>query len=46
MLARSENNLGVLLIEQGGFPEAQEHLRRALEPCAELGIEGGRAHVV
>jgi tetratricopeptide (TPR) repeat protein/DNA-binding XRE family transcriptional regulator len=46
MLARSENNLGVLLIEQRRFGEAGEHLRRALELCADLGIEGGRAHVV
>ncbi len=46
MLARSENNLGVLLIEQGRFDEAAGHLHRALELCADLGIEGGRSHVV
>jgi len=46
MLARSENNLGVLLIEQGRFPEAANHLHRALELCADLGIESGRSHVV
>ena len=46
MLARGENNLGVLLTEQGRFDEAAEHLRRSLDICAELGIEGGRAHVL
>jgi tetratricopeptide (TPR) repeat protein len=46
MLARSENNLGILLIEQRRFGEAAAHLHRALEICGDLGIEGGRAHVV
>lgn len=46
MLARSENNLGLLLIEQRQFDEAAGHLHRALELCAELEIEGGRSHVV
>lgn len=46
MLARSENNLGVLLVEQGRYNEAVDHLRRSLEICAELGIESGRAHVL
>lgn len=46
MMARSENNLGVLLVERRRFDEAEEHLRRSLDLCRELRIEGGRGHVL
>jgi tetratricopeptide (TPR) repeat protein len=44
-LARSENNLGVLLLRAGDLTAAGPHLDRSLAMCEELGIEAGRANV-
>jgi tetratricopeptide (TPR) repeat protein len=45
-LARSENNLGMVLIKRGDLPGADEHLNRALALFGELGVEVGKAIVL
>ena len=44
-LARSENNLGVVLIKRGDLAAAEEHLSRACALWDEAGVEVGRAEV-
>jgi len=45
-LARSENNLGLLLLHAGDAARARGHLERALQVFEETGIENTRAPVV
>ena len=45
-LARSENNLGMVLIKRGDLAGADEHLNRALLLFGELGVEVGKAIVL
>lgn len=45
-LARSENNLGLLLVRTGEFASARAHLDRALGLLDELGVEAGRSDVI
>jgi tetratricopeptide (TPR) repeat protein len=45
-LARSENNLGMVLIKRGDLAGADEHLNRALALFGELGVEVGKAIVL
>jgi tetratricopeptide (TPR) repeat protein/DNA-binding XRE family transcriptional regulator len=45
-LARSENNLGLLLIKRGDLAEAQGHLERALALFDEAGVEPQRANML
>lgn len=45
-LARSENNLGCLLIKQGELTEAERHIRRSLELFETTKVEMGRAMVL
>jgi tetratricopeptide (TPR) repeat protein len=45
-LARIENNLGVLLLRNQRWDEAEEHLRRSLDHCADGGLEQGKSHVL
>jgi len=45
-LARSENNLGMVLIKRGDLAAAEEHLSRALALWEEEAVEVGRATVL
>jgi tetratricopeptide (TPR) repeat protein/DNA-binding XRE family transcriptional regulator len=45
-LARSENNLGVLLMQRGDLADAQGHLERALSLFEEAGVEPQRANLL
>jgi tetratricopeptide (TPR) repeat protein len=45
-LARSENNLALLLLHSGDIPGAQTHADRSLKLFEELGVETGKAHVL
>lgn len=45
-LARTENNLGLLLVRMGRWQEAEWHLRESLRHCEEGGITTGRCHVL
>lgn len=42
-LARSENNLGCMLIMRGDLAEAQTHINRAIALFEEVGVEMGKA---
>jgi tetratricopeptide (TPR) repeat protein/DNA-binding XRE family transcriptional regulator len=44
-LARSENNLGMLLIRRGDLAGAQAHLERAINLFEEAGVEAQRAQM-
>ena len=44
-LARSENNLGVLLMKRGDLAEAQGHFERALNLFEQADVEAQRAHM-
>jgi tetratricopeptide (TPR) repeat protein/DNA-binding XRE family transcriptional regulator len=45
-LARSENNLGALLLKQGDLTDAERHIRRSLALFEEAHVEIGRAMVL
>jgi tetratricopeptide (TPR) repeat protein/DNA-binding XRE family transcriptional regulator len=45
-LARSENNLGLILIARGDLPEARRHLDRSLELSEETDLQVGRSQVL
>ena len=45
-LARSENNLGLLLLRQGKSAEARRHLQRSISLYDEAGVEAGKATVI
>ena len=45
-LARSENNLGLLLLRGGDASAAQSHIDRAVAIFAEAGIETGKAQIL
>jgi tetratricopeptide (TPR) repeat protein/DNA-binding XRE family transcriptional regulator len=45
-LARSENNLGLLLLHAGDFGTAMPHLQRSLRLFEEADVEVGKANVV
>lgn len=45
-LARSENNLGLVLFRRGEFPEAQRHLTRSLRLFEDSGVDTGKAEVL
>ncbi|HXI94916.1 MAG TPA: helix-turn-helix transcriptional regulator, partial [Candidatus Acidoferrum sp.] len=45
-LARSENNLGLILIARGDIPGAREHLDRSLELSDETDLQMGRSHLL
>jgi tetratricopeptide (TPR) repeat protein len=45
-LARSENNLGMLLIKHGDLADAKGHLERALELFEEAGVEAQRSNIL
>ncbi len=45
-LARSENNLGLLLLHGGDATGAQKHVERSIALFEEAGVETGKAHVV
>jgi len=45
-LARSENNLGILLMKRGDLADAQGHFERALSLFAEAGVEQQRANML
>lgn len=45
-LARSENNLGIVLIRRGDLGAAEEHLRRSIVLYDETRVEIGRANVL
>jgi tetratricopeptide (TPR) repeat protein/DNA-binding XRE family transcriptional regulator len=45
-LARSENNLGLVLIRRGDLVDAEDHLKRAIVLFDESGIEAGKAEVL
>ena len=45
-LARSENDLGMLLLRQGNAAEAQGHIERALKLFEEAGVEAQRANLL
>jgi tetratricopeptide (TPR) repeat protein len=45
-LARSENNLGLILMARGELPEARKHLDRSLELSDETDLKVGRSHVL
>jgi tetratricopeptide (TPR) repeat protein/DNA-binding XRE family transcriptional regulator len=44
-LARSENNLGMLLVRRGDLPDAQSHFERAIKLFEEAGVESQRAQM-
>jgi tetratricopeptide (TPR) repeat protein len=46
MLAKAENNFGVILMAMGNPAEARPHLERSLALCVQTGLEAGRAHVL
>jgi tetratricopeptide (TPR) repeat protein/DNA-binding XRE family transcriptional regulator len=45
-LARSENNLGLILMARGEASAAQHHLDRSFELSQESDLEAGRSHVL
>jgi tetratricopeptide (TPR) repeat protein len=45
-LARTENNLGILLLRVGEIVSARTHLERALRLWEETGVENGKADVL
>jgi tetratricopeptide (TPR) repeat protein/DNA-binding XRE family transcriptional regulator len=45
-LARSENNLGVLLVRAGDLHAAKPHIEKALRLFEEAGVEVGKANVL
>jgi len=45
-LARSENNLGLLLLHGGNPAAAEPHIERALRLFEEVGVETSRSHVL
>ncbi|HSS61938.1 MAG TPA: tetratricopeptide repeat protein [Candidatus Limnocylindrales bacterium] len=45
-LARSENNLALVLMARGDVAEARRHLDRSLELCDETDLEFGRSQVL
>jgi tetratricopeptide (TPR) repeat protein len=45
-LARSENNLALVLMSRGELDAARVHLDRSLELCDEADLEFGRSHVL
>jgi tetratricopeptide (TPR) repeat protein/DNA-binding XRE family transcriptional regulator len=45
-LARSENNLGLMLLRAGDRAKARGHLERALRLSDETGLEAGKSHVL
>jgi len=45
-LARSENNLGLLLLRQGNPVEARRHVERSISMFDEAGVEAGKAGVI
>ena len=45
-LARSENNLGLILMARGELPEARRHLDRSLELSEETDLQVGRSQVL
>jgi tetratricopeptide (TPR) repeat protein len=45
-LARSENNLGLILMKRGELTEAQGHIERSLVVFAEADVETGKANVL
>lgn len=45
-LARTENNLGLLLLRRGDQVEAREHLLRSITTYDEAGVEAGKATVI
>ena len=46
MLAKAENNFGVLLLAMRDLAAARPHLERSLALCVETGLEAGRAHAL
>lgn len=46
MLARAENNFGVILMAMGDTAQARPHLERSLALCVQTGLETGRPHVL
>jgi tetratricopeptide (TPR) repeat protein len=45
-LARSENNLGLILMARGDIPGARAHLDRSLELSDETDLQMGRSHML
>ena len=45
-LARSENNLALVLMARGDLGSARRHLDRSLDLCDEADLEFGRSHVL
>jgi tetratricopeptide (TPR) repeat protein len=45
-LARSENNLGLILMARGELPEARKHLDRSLQLSDETDLQVGRSQVL
>jgi tetratricopeptide (TPR) repeat protein len=45
-LARTENNLGLLLLRRGNPVEARRHLLRSMTTYGEAGVEAGKASVI
>ncbi len=45
-LARSENNLGVLLVRAGDLTTARPHIERSLHLFEVAGVEVGKAHII
>lgn len=45
-LARSENNLGLVLVRRGDLEEGERHLRRSLRLWDESAIEAGKTNVL
>ena len=45
-LARSENNLGLLLLRQGNPVEARRHVERSISLFDDAGVEAGKAGVI
>jgi tetratricopeptide (TPR) repeat protein/DNA-binding XRE family transcriptional regulator len=45
-LARSENNLGLLLVRAGDLTTARPHIERSLRLFEESGVEVGKSHII